>query len=409
MTAPVVPAQEGAVTGVVLAGFAVGWAMLVALSARFTPMPQRWAAVPAAFMASGAVVLLTVGDAAHPVLDWVWPFAALGLAGWMLPRVRRVPSRAGRRMLLPVVALLAVAGVGAGYQTVGGAVATPQRSMPGQLVDVGGRRLHLVCEGTGGPTVVLEPGAGEMAANLGWITPAVARKTRVCTYDRPGRGWSDPTETPHGGARVADDLHTLLHEAGVPGPYVLAGHSFGGLYVLAYAARYPEDVAGMVLIDSTAPATVDSASSVQDAATPPVLRRVSALLSTTSRLGLGRLYADVAVGALPAQARADVRASIAKPLTLRSTFDEYLAGAESTRDAAALRDLGDKPLAVLTAGEGHPDSWFAAQDHLATLSSRSVHRVVDGATHEGLVGEATYAAVTAQTITDVVAAARAGR
>jgi pimeloyl-ACP methyl ester carboxylesterase len=80
----------------------------------------------------------------------------------------------------------------------------------------------------------------------------VARDTRMCLYDRPGRGWSDPVDTSEDGTQVAHDLHTLLHNAHVPGPYVLAGHSFGGLYVLAYAAHHPADVAGMVLIDSTA-------------------------------------------------------------------------------------------------------------------------------------------------------------
>jgi pimeloyl-ACP methyl ester carboxylesterase len=111
--------------------------------------------------------------------------------------------------------------------------------MPGQLIDVGGHRLHLSCTGSGSPTVVLEPGGGEMSSNLGWITPAVARDTRVCVYDRAGRGWSEPADTVQHGMQIATDLRTLLQRGNVPGPYVLAGHSFGGLYVLAFAARYP--------------------------------------------------------------------------------------------------------------------------------------------------------------------------
>src|SRR5258705_4091472 len=94
-----------------------------------------------------------------------------------------------------------------------------------------------------------------MSSNLGWIEPAVARNTRVCVYDRAGRGWSEPADTPQDGAQIATDLHTLLQRGNIPGPYVLAGHSFGGLYVLTFAARYPDDVAGMVLVDSTAPAS----------------------------------------------------------------------------------------------------------------------------------------------------------
>ncbi len=93
-----------------------------------------------------------------------------------------------------------------------------------------------------------------MSSNLGWIAPAVARDTRVCVYDRAGRGWSEPADTTQDGAQIATDLHTLLQRGHVPGPYVLAGHSFGGLYVLTFAARYPDEVAGMVLVDSTPPA-----------------------------------------------------------------------------------------------------------------------------------------------------------
>ena len=101
--------------------------------------------------------------------------------------------------------------------------------------------------------MVLEPGAGGMSSDLAWITPAVARDTRVCVYDRAGRGWSEPADSPQDAAQIATDLHTLLQRGNVPGPYVLAGHSFGGLYVLTFAARYPDEVAGMVLLDSTEP------------------------------------------------------------------------------------------------------------------------------------------------------------
>ena len=124
--------------------------------------------------------------------------------------------------------------------------------MRGQLVDVGPYRLHLECTGSRGPTVILEPGGGGSAASMGLIAPAVARDSRVCVYDRAGRGWSDPAASPPDGAQIATDLHTLLDRAHVPGPYVLAGHSFGGLYVRTYAAKYPEEVAGLVLVDSTA-------------------------------------------------------------------------------------------------------------------------------------------------------------
>ena len=88
---------------------------------------------------------------------------------------------------------------------------------------------------------------------MAWIAPAVARDTRVCVYDRAGRGWSDAADGPQDAVQTATDLHTLLDRAHIPGPYVLAGHSFGGLYVLTFAATYPDQVAGLVLLDSTAP------------------------------------------------------------------------------------------------------------------------------------------------------------
>src|SRR5829696_1229225 len=314
--APFIPAEEPAVTGAVLCGFALGWAMLAVLSVRFTDQPQRWAAAPALLMGLGGLLLVGFGSPVHRVLDWVWPPAMLGLAVWMLVCVhRQLQSRGGRWLLYPVIAVLALASIGGGYQTLGEAADAKAYPMPGQLIDVGGHRLHLSCTGSGAPTVVLEPGAGEMSSNLGWITPAVARNTGVCVYDRAGRGWSEPADTRQDAAQIATDLYTLLQRGHVPGPYVLAGHSFGGLYVLSFAARYPDQVAGMVLVDSTAPAPTPQPSAV----TPghggpnPAMSRVSALVSTAARLGLGRLYARSAFGSLPPRSRDEVRASDATP------------------------------------------------------------------------------------------------
>jgi pimeloyl-ACP methyl ester carboxylesterase len=109
--------------------------------------------------------------------------------------------------------------------------------MPGQLIDVGGHKLH--CSGSCSPTVVLKPGGGAASSDLGCIAPAVARDTRTCVYDRAGRGWSDAANNRQDGAHIAADLHTLLARAHVPGPYVRARHSFGGLYVLSFAVQFP--------------------------------------------------------------------------------------------------------------------------------------------------------------------------
>jgi pimeloyl-ACP methyl ester carboxylesterase len=328
------------------------------------------------------------------------------LAIWMIVRAhRQLRSRSRCWLLYPVIAMLALASIGGGYETVREAADAKAYPMPGQLIDVGGHRLHLYCTGSGTPTVVLEPGGGEMSSNLGWITPAVARDTRVCVYDRAGRGWSEPADTRQDGAQIATDLHTLLQRGHVPGPYVLAGHSFGGLYVLTFAARYPDEVAGMVLVDSTAPAAQPGPAAPADQGSD-VLRRFSALVSSSARLGLGRLYARVAVSDLPPRSENEVRASVATASNLRSTIDEYVQASASVKQAASLTDFANRPLIVLTAGSGHDAAWPAKQDHLATLSTNSVHRVIADATHEGLVGEEKYAAVTTQAILDVVASVR---
>jgi pimeloyl-ACP methyl ester carboxylesterase len=247
-----------------------------------------------------------------------------------------------------------------------------------------------------------------MSSSLGWIAPAVARETRVCVYDRAGRGWSEPASTAQDGAQIATDLHTLLRRGHVPGPYVLAGHSFGGLYVLTFAARYPDEVAGMVLVDATAPASAATPGthSPGHGGSDDGMSRVSALVSTSARLGLGRLYAQFAIGSLPPRSRDEVRASVATASTLRSTIDEYVQATASSEHAAALGDLADKPLIVLTAGRGHDAAWSAAQNRLARLSTNSVHRVIAGAAHEDLIGNEEDAVATTQAILEVVASVR---
>jgi pimeloyl-ACP methyl ester carboxylesterase len=206
--------------------------------------------------------------------------------------------------------------------------------------------------------------------------------------------------------QIATDLHTLLQRGHVPGPYVLAGHSFGGLYVLAFAARYPDDVAGMVLVDSTTPAAAkQGAATPYDGRSYDVLGRVSALASVSARLGLARLFSQFSFGSLPPRSRDEVRATGATANNLRSTIDEYVQANASVQQAASLTDFADKPLVVLTAGVGSDATHAAAQTHLATLSTNSVHRVVD-ATHEGLVADEEHAAVTTQAILDVVASVR---
>jgi pimeloyl-ACP methyl ester carboxylesterase len=413
VAAPVVPATEGALTGAVLCGFAIGWALLAVLSTRFTTQPQRWAAAPALVLGASGIILLALGTSAHPAVDWIWPPVLLALAVWMSVRVRRdLGSRPARWMLYPAIGAMGLAAVGGAYQTVGTVADASNISMPGQLIDVGGHRLHLHCTGIGSPTVVVEAGGGEMAANLGWITRTVARDTTICAYDRAGRGWSEDADNPQDALAISTDLHTLLHNAGVPGPYVMAGHSFGGLYTLTFAAGHADDVAGMVLIDSTSPRygeVDDETSRPKRVSAYDIVGRVTAVTSALARLGVGRIFAAIAPADLPPQEQAQVQASAATAATLRSTLQEYATANASMVQAASLRGLADKPLMVLSAGTGNAADWPQKQERLAALSTNSVHRVVDDASHEALVGDETQAATTSQAILDVVSAVRTGQ
>jgi pimeloyl-ACP methyl ester carboxylesterase len=120
-----------------------------------------------------------------------------------------------------------------------------------EMVDVGGYRLHVRCSGSGSPTVVLEAGAASPSSDWDKVMPGLSRFTRVCGYDRAGVGRSEAAPQPRTGARVAEDLRALLGRIGEPAPYVLVGHSFGGMFGVLYAGLYPKEVAGLVLVDSS--------------------------------------------------------------------------------------------------------------------------------------------------------------
>lgn len=402
---PFTRVDENFSTGMMLLGFAVGWALLAGLSARLTDQPQRWAVAPAVFMGSAGIIVLLAPAGLVDALGWVWPPALLVLVVWVFLRARQdLRSRTRGWLLNPLLAVLVLFSIGGGYETVSRSVDAGAFAMHGRLVDVGPYRLHLECTGSRGPTVVLEPGAGASAATLGWIAPAVARGSRVCVYDRAGRGWSDAAASRPDGAQIATDLHTLLQRAHVPGPYVLAGHSFGGLYVMSFAAQYPEQVAGLVLVDSTAPRT--NPVSPQEAGSYSVLKHVSEMVSASSRVGVGRLIARLGFSDLPPQSRDEARAHAATAMEMASFVDEFAVANRSESEAGELRNLDGKPLIVLTADRGNAEGWTAAQDKLAALSTNSVHRVVTGATHQSLVDNPAHAAAVSKAIHDVVVSVR---
>jgi pimeloyl-ACP methyl ester carboxylesterase len=393
-------------TAMVLFGWAIGWGLLAAVSMRFTDQPQRWAVVPAVFMAVAGVVLLVGSDSAVNALGWVWPPVLMVIVVWAWLRAKRdMRSRARVWLVNPVLVILMLLAVGGVYEQVSESTA-PAVAMRGQLVDVGPYRLHLECTGSGSPTVILEPGGGGTAATMGLIAPAVARDTRVCVYDRAEKGWSDFAEDPPDGAQNATDLHSLLHRAHVPGPYVLAGHSFGGLYVRSYAKQFPRDVVGLVLIDSTAgrntPVSADKPGSYS------LLRHASSLIATTSNVGLGWLVAYGSPKALPPKYGDDARATAATGKEMAGFLDEFGTANRSEAEAGTLHTLNGKPLIVLTATVDNAKGWMTDQNAMARLSTNSLHRVEPGATHDDLVSDPAHTVAVVRAIHDVVVSVRTG-
>jgi pimeloyl-ACP methyl ester carboxylesterase len=205
-----------------------------------------------------------------------------------------------------------------------------------QMIDVGTHRLHIHCEGEGTPTVVIDVGIGSTSEEWIPLQKQIAEITHVCTYDRAGYGQSEPGPLPRDGGRTATELRALLREASVPGPYVLVGHSLGALNMQIYAARYPDDVAGMILLD------------------PPPLGWL-----------LGECYPDLRQMAEEMtnewQAIADSRSDSSDPQeraeaaffsTIASEHREMLG--ESAALAATIKAFGDIPLTVIAAGVPNP-------------------------------------------------------
>jgi pimeloyl-ACP methyl ester carboxylesterase len=265
---------------------------------------------------------------------------------------------------------------------------------PGRLVDVGGRRLHLRLAGDApGPTIVIEQGAG--AASFFWwgVQDALTPRARVLTYDRPGYGWSDPAPAGRSIAERARELRRLLCAADVPGPYVLVGHSYGGLMISLFARDFPDQVAGLVFADTPDMEEVlgPDYQTVTRRTHWPMTRSMSFL----TRFGLIRLMARAGrsnplTAGLPAAARAAARA------TLRAcAWDEAADEIRSLwtvptedRQALAAGALGSKPVAVISHGAAFPKAFArlergfrAGQARLCALSSCALHVTLPQAGH----------------------------
>lgn len=280
-----------------------------------------------------------------------------------------------------ILFVLAAMALGYLYERIGGWRDARLNPAPGRMVQVGDHRLHLLCKGNSGPTVVIEQGAGELARFWWPVQDKVAEFARVCTYDRAGFGWSEPV----GGARTVDDraedLHTLLGNAGVPAPYIFVAHSYGGLVVRSYLRAHPEEVVGLVLVDTPEEASLFQPDVLDFYAKARVLNRVAA---AAARLGVLRLLRNwVPLDrygfwlSRPAEydALCDDLASLERvpaPMTV----------------SQAAGSLGALPVVVITHGLPFPGpfavlekNWAVGQKHLAALSSDSMLIVAEKSNH----------------------------
>jgi pimeloyl-ACP methyl ester carboxylesterase len=400
--------RETVITGLALLSLAAGYELLAELSIRRTDQPQRWARIAALCfgLMGGAVLILRPSGQILRLLGWVWPVLLLVLVVWMFRESRRSLQNWSRRVVLyPSFCVLALVAVGGLIET--GIEATTKNDPPagGRTYLVAGHRLYLRCTGSGSPVVVLFNGLGERTPSWAWVQGDVERQTRVCVFDRAGEGWSGAGVGGQDAHELSADARGLLKAANIPGPYVLAGHSVGGAYALAYAMDYPADVAGVALLDSSTPYQFDLPTYPRFYS---VAHRLSGLLPPLARAGVVRAYITLGGSSLPGDAKSQAETFASSPRELNADRLEFAELPTVFRQDKALTRLNGKPLFVLTAGVGQQSGWTAAQNRLASLSTNSLHTTAHGATHQALLEEQRYAAVSAGAIKAVVQAVRSG-
>lgn len=270
---------------------------------------------------------------------------------------------------------------------------------PGKMADIGGRKMYIDCRGTGSPTVVFEAGL-DVGGAISWtlVHDSIAKNSRACAYNRAGIVWSEPSPAPHNAVTVANDLHATLTVAGEKGPYVLVGHSLGGPYIMTYTKRYGPDVAGLVFVDASHPDQVQRLAKITGKPAEPPIKMMS-IASKLSWTGLVRVMSgQLKFDKLPDQRPVDAMRSYL-PRSLGQELLEAQSLDSTFAEAGTFRDLGDRPVVVLTAmapldaatltalkmtkeqGEAFQAEWKALHDEEAAWSKSSRHEVVPDATH----------------------------
>jgi len=182
------------------------------------------------------------------LIAWFSARRVMSLRSKVLPTWRKITER----IVLPLAALVAVGlAASSGFNAI--ALHHFRSKPPGQIYQVNGHQMRIACTGSGSPTIVLDAGLGNDGLIWGGVQPALAKTTRVCSYDRAGFGWSEALPPPRDADHIADELHGLLAAAKVNGPVVLMGHSIAGMYIRDYATRYPAEVAGLIFVDGSTP------------------------------------------------------------------------------------------------------------------------------------------------------------
>jgi pimeloyl-ACP methyl ester carboxylesterase len=291
-----------------------------------------------------------------------------------------------RRVAYSIAALIITAPAsGAVYQQILLASERRANPMPGQLIDVGGYRMHIYCAGQGSPPVILDSGLGDSYISWRKVQPEIAKFVSVCSYDRAGLGYSEPSPRPSTSRVFAEELHELLNAAGVAPPYILVGHSFGGFNVRLFASRYRSETAGMVLVDSGHPD--------QPKRMPQQLRmnaelvRQGKLLQFTEPIGIPRLLGDCGDSAA-------IRAAECTFNDVRESTTELEMTGESASEVGAAGDLGDLALVVISRDTDKRNPYFPAdldkarnkvwvemQEELSHLSTQSTLVIAKGSGH----------------------------